>query len=199
MESDRLFEFLQIASKLKKVKRSGWISEAKVEDPESVADHSFMCTLLAMCFGDLKSLDVQKVMRMALLHDIHEVIIGDYDRSAKEKIGSLQMKAMEKKAISEVLSSLPARLKTQYFSLWEEFENQKTPEAILVKEIDKIEMVIQALEYQRAGYDPKRLDTFWNSVQKKVQDPALLRLLEVLSEARRSLLLVHDKNERIVP
>src|SRR3972149_6492956 len=100
MELDGIVEFLQIVSQLKKAKRSGWISQVGVKDPESVADHSFMCTVLAMCIGDINDFNVQKIMRMALLHDIHESIIGDYDQYAKEKIGSLQMKDMERKAIS---------------------------------------------------------------------------------------------------
>lgn len=187
MGSDGIVEFLQTVSQLKKVKRSGWISQVGVRDPESVADHSFVCTVLAMCVGDINGFNVEKIMRMALLHDIHESIIGDYDQYAKEKIGSLKLKAMERQTISEALSPLPTNLKTDYLSLWEEFENQTTPEAIFVREIDKIEMVLQALEYERAGYDPQKLNTFWNTVQEKVRNPTLMRFLEVLVEARRRL------------
>ena len=184
MELDGIVEFLRVVSQLKKVKRSGWISQVGVKDPESVADHSFMCTVLAMCVGDINGFDVQKIMRMALLHDIHESIIGDYDQCAKEKIGSTQMKVLERKAITEVLSQLPTKLKADYLSLWEEFENQTTPETIIVKEIDKVEMALQALEYENEGYSPQKLNTFWNSAKGKVQNPTLLRFLEVLVEAR---------------
>ena len=94
MELNEIVEFSQIVARLKKVKRSGWISHVGVKDPESVADHSFMCTLLAMCIGDMEGYDVKKLMRMALLHDVQESVTGDYDQYAKEKIGSLQMKAI---------------------------------------------------------------------------------------------------------
>jgi len=185
MELNEIVEFSQIVARLKKVKRSGWISHVGVKDPESVADHSFMCTLLAMCIGDMEGYDVKKLMRMALLHDVQESVTGDYDQYAKEKIGSLQMKAIERKAIEEVLSLLPTKLKARYLSLWEEFENQATPEAMLVREIDKIEMVLQALEYEKEGYNPQKLNVFWNTVQGKIRNPTLLRFLELLVKSRQ--------------
>jgi len=83
---EEIVDFVQKAGLLKKVKRSGWISWVGIERPESVADHSFRSAILAMCIADLKGLNTEKLMRMLLLHDIHEAIIGDYDYFAKRKI-----------------------------------------------------------------------------------------------------------------
>ena len=64
--------------KLKNLKRTGWISKAKILRAESVADHSYSLTALSMVFSDLLGLDTEKVMKMCIIHDLAESIIGDY-------------------------------------------------------------------------------------------------------------------------
>ena len=56
---------------------------------------------------------------------------------------------------------------------------------MLVREIDKIEMVLQALEYEKEGYNPQKLNVFWNTVQGKIRNPTLLRFLELLVKSRQ--------------
>ena len=67
--NNRFVDFAENVSKLKRIARKGWVSQVGVEKPESVADHSFACAILAMCLGDLKGLDTEKLIRLALLHD----------------------------------------------------------------------------------------------------------------------------------
>ena len=105
-----LYEFLEVVGKLKIMKRSGWISQVGINKPESVADHSFRCAILAMCIGDLLDLDSGKLIRMMLLHDIHEAKTSDFDSQSKRVIGNLEIKKREKDAIQEILSFLPMRL-----------------------------------------------------------------------------------------
>jgi 5'-deoxynucleotidase YfbR-like HD superfamily hydrolase len=71
-----LLEFLRNAGDLKMIPRTGWV-QAGIKEPESVADHSFRMTLLAMVLSDQMGLDTEKVVRMALIHDLAESRTGD--------------------------------------------------------------------------------------------------------------------------
>lgn len=184
MSLKKLAKFSEIIGKLKLVRRSGWISHVGMSEPESVADHSFRCAILAMCFGDLIKVDTEKLVRMLLLHDIQEVITGDYDSYEKEKIGISGVKQREIAAIEEILSLLPSELAEHYFRIWKEFESQGTKEAILANDIDKIEMIIQALEYERYGCDPRKLDVFWANTQNKIKTPVARDLFRMLIKER---------------
>ena len=73
-----LFDFFYIVLELKKTPRKGWKEKIDVLHPESVADHSFSAAVMAMIFSDLKKLDTEKMLKMALLHDLSESITGDF-------------------------------------------------------------------------------------------------------------------------
>lgn len=66
MALEELIRFSNIIGKLKVLKRSGWISQVGITEPESVADHSFRCAVLAMCIGDLTNVDTEKLIKMLL-------------------------------------------------------------------------------------------------------------------------------------
>ena len=187
MSLEKVAKFSEIVGKLKTVKRSGWASHVGIENPESVADHSFRCAVLAMCIGDLTSVDTEKLIKMLLLHDVQEALIGDYDTSAKKKIGLKKFKAKEKSAARTILSLLPSRLQERYIDVWQEFEDQETPEAILANDIEKIEMIFQALEYEGEGHDSEKFDVFWASVQTKIKTSVVHDLLELLKDRGKSV------------
>jgi putative hydrolase of HD superfamily len=188
MSLEKIIHFSEIIGKLKVVNRAGWISQVGIIQPESVADHSFRCAILAMCIGDLLGVNTEKLIRMLLLHDIQESITGDYDYAAKEGIGTPRVKLQEKMAINEVLSKLPAKLKRKYYAIWQECEDKTTREAILANDIDKIEMLIQALEYEKEGYDSGKLEAFWTSTQSKIETPIVQELFKLLNDKRISSL-----------
>ncbi len=82
-------EFFKITTNLKKIPRKGWTTKLGISSPESVADHTFSMSTIAMVLSDLQKLDTQKVLKMSLLHDIAESITGDLtpdDISKNEKI-----------------------------------------------------------------------------------------------------------------
>jgi len=181
---EKLYQFTEFLGKLKLVKRSGWISNLEMKSPESVADHSFRCTFLAMCIGDFVNADTEKLIRMMLLHDIQEAITGDYDLSLKKQIGIDNVKAEEALAIREILSLLPDDIKERYLSIWEEFQNKATFEANLAHDIDKIELILQSLEYEKEGYASHKFKTFWAGVTGKINTKFVLRLFELLKTKR---------------
>src|SRR5207245_11486221 len=73
-----LFDFFFIVSQLKKVPRKGWKQKVGIEHPESVADHSYGTAIMSMVFSDTIGLNTEKIIRMALLHDLAEFISRDF-------------------------------------------------------------------------------------------------------------------------
>ena len=72
----QMVDFMAVVGKSKKIHRAGWVRE-KIKDPESVAEHSFRVSVLTMVIADPLGLDKEKLMKMALVHDLGEVITGD--------------------------------------------------------------------------------------------------------------------------
>jgi putative hydrolase of HD superfamily len=184
MLPDNLLKFSETIGKLKSIRRSGWISQAGIDEPESVADHSFRTTVLAMCICDLSGANAEKIIRMILLHDIHEAHTGDFDQETKKQLGTHQVRSQQRSAIKNILSLLPPKIEGQYQALWSEFEAQETFDAILANDIDKIEMVIQALEYEKEGYDSAKLDVFWKSTESDLKTSLVQDLFRYLASLR---------------
>ncbi len=133
-----------------------------IKDAESVADHCFSVSVLAMQMADRLKLDTEKCMRMSLLHELAETKIGDltpYDPAYKCKAD------MERKAIREIIKETGADFFKKHI---DELDEGKTKEAKLVHDMDKIEMVLQALEYERA-YPGKDLTEFFDWVNGKLK------------------------------
>jgi putative hydrolase of HD superfamily len=86
---DELAPFFHSVLQLKSVRRAGWVSKVNVKDPESVADHTFSMCAIAMLLSDRLGLDTGRVMKMVILHDLAESIVGDYipgDLSKNQKL-----------------------------------------------------------------------------------------------------------------
>ena len=95
-------EFLRMAAGLKKIPRQGWIDKAGISNPESVADHSYSMTVMAMMFGDNAGMDTCKMIRMALLHDIVESITGDLTPEMTSKENKLAQRIEIKKPLIKI-------------------------------------------------------------------------------------------------
>ena len=178
-----LIRFFRSVGSLKKTVRTGWL-RAGITNPESVAEHTLRSTFIAMCIGDLKGLNTEKLMKMMLLHDLQEALTGDYDTHAKQAFEENELRAIEVEAIQQVLSLLPKRLKSNYFPLWKEFHDKTTLEAKIARQVDKLEMLLQALEYEKEGYNGKRLQAFWNYSRDQLGDPDLKSLFLSVEDER---------------
>ncbi len=145
MVSTPFFEAIIALSQLKKRKRSGWIRHG-VKNPESVAEHSWRAGIMAYILAP-KGYNKDKMLRMGILHDITEIFGEDYTPgdgiSAKEKL------KREKKSVQKFLKLLPSSTQKEWYALWEEFEFNKSKEAKFVKEIEVLEMLFQAYEYEK--------------------------------------------------
>jgi putative hydrolases of HD superfamily len=177
-DSRSLLQFFLMSGRLKAEMRRGWVMKLGMTRPESVADHSYRTALITMLFSDSLGLDTGKALRLALLHDLPEAIVGD--AMPGERSGKLKTD-METKAMEELLSELPKEHRALYRDAWHEFIEGKTAEARLVHQVDKLEMAIQAWEYANERGDPSLAREFWTSARGQVQDELLL---EVLSQVR---------------
>jgi len=164
--------FFQIAG-LKNLPRSGWKIKVGLENSESVAEHSYMMSVMAMVLSDLKNLDSTKVIKMSILHDWAESKIGDF---MPDEIGYDKKSELEKYAMIEILESLPQQLQSDYQKIWDEFLVRDTPEARLVHELDKLEMALQAKIYEKE-VDPEKVKPFIISAVEQIIDPDLKKIL----------------------
>jgi putative hydrolase of HD superfamily len=170
---------IEIAGILKRTPRTGWV-DVGVYEPESVADHTFRTAFLCILYADMNGLDSLKLLRMALIHDLPEAIIGDLMPSQKNS----ETKESEENAIHKVLGLLPQVQRENYLALWNEYQEGKTKEAQALQQIDKIEMALQAKEYERFGSAGKSLERFMISAQDVVVWPELKQLLSCILEEK---------------
>ncbi len=171
--------FLNSIIKLKSIKRAGWVSKVKVENAESVADHTFSMCAMGMLLSDMVGFDTYKVMRMVILHDLAESIVGDYmpgDIDSKQKI------AEEKKAMSSILVDLPPHIRAEYEKIWLEYLKNETDIAKFVHRIDKLDMALQANQYSKQGYNSELLTQFFESATIAIGDEG-----DIISEILNSL------------
>jgi putative hydrolase of HD superfamily len=124
--------------RLKEVRRAGW-GRIGIADAESVADHSYGVALLALV-GCPPGLDRDKLVAMALLHDLAESHVGDI--TPHDGVSRQEKHRRERAAIHHILAGAPALL-----AIWEEAEEGSSAEARYLKRLDRAEMAIQARRY----------------------------------------------------
>ena len=175
--------YTQIAT-LKLLPRTGWLQRG-VPNAESVAEHTFGVAALALLIGDtVDGMDRGKLLAMAMLHDLAEALLSDLPASAKRFIGAEHKHAAERSALEEMLAHIPNR--AEYLELWDEYARGCSREARLVKGIDRIELLTQALAYERAG--SRALGEFWEDTEDGWGDEfPILRELAAEILVRRSL------------
>lgn len=164
-----LFSLLEQVNHLKLLPRTGWLL-AGVNPVESVAEHSFAVALLALQLAETINQDwvnqgltdpllLERVIGTALVHDLAESILTDLPKRSADLLGRTVKHNAEAKALTHLLSGLPNA--EQYQQLWADYAAGSSPEARVVRDADKLEMVHQALCYARRGQS--NLDEFWSN------------------------------------
>ena len=137
MQPAQLLKILRVAEKLKCNTRHCVTSTGR---PESVAEHSWRLALMAMLLtGEFPELDLNRVIRMCLIHDLGEAFTGDISTFVKTDADSRR----EDDLFDRWIQTLPADVRGEWESLLEEMNAQKTGEAKLYKALDRLEAVIQ--------------------------------------------------------
>lgn len=181
-ELEGVLTFLRAAERLKTVTRSGWTSAG---ERESVAEHTWRLCLMAMLlYGDTSGIDLARLLKMCLIHDLGEAIGGDVPAPAQTiEAGKA---ARERADLLELTASLPAELGSEVVELWDEYEAAQSPEARLAKGLDKLETILQHTQ----GSNPADFDYAFNLAYGQrytAADPVLAALRARLDEetARR--------------
>jgi putative hydrolase of HD superfamily len=156
--------------RLKKLERTGWMLRGIAQGAESVAAHSYGVAVAAMMLADeLKSrgieVDMERVLRIALLHDWAEARVGDLPRTASEYFGAEARKRAERAAFDDIVRGAGPDVAARYSELHEEYEERGSLEARLVKAADVIDLLVQTLAFERAGV--RGLDEFWDGVLER--------------------------------
>ena len=198
-----ILDFLIEIGKLKRKKRRGWVIH-KIKNPETTPEHIFHLAILVWALGKLKKLNLERVIKIALIHDLCEVYAPDLtpydpllpkDRKKMMKIlkrwpeFTLALKKkkerekskMESQALNKLISKLPQPLKIEIKNLWLDFEKGLTPEGRFVKQADKVTNLLQGLEYwKKYGRIQHKLWMRW--IKEIIDDPLLLKFIKTIEK-----------------
>jgi len=178
----QIIESLSMVYGLKSLPRAGWIqSGVPGDDVESVASHSYGMSVIILYLSHVleeKGIDVDRCLRMALVHDMAEALTGD--KTPEDGISPVEKYTQESNALDKILKDLANP--EEFRGLWEEFEAGETPEAQLVRRVDKLDMMIQAFLYEKTFNI--RLDSFWKGIDSLFQDTESESIFNYLSNNR---------------
>jgi putative hydrolase of HD superfamily len=173
-----MIEGLLKALQLKEEVRTGW-ELRNIEDPESVADHSWGVVFLTMIYGEEADMDTDKALKMAVVHDIAEAETGDLVTraiDAKQDVEKEEKEEMEEEVVEKLSDFMESE---ELEKLWKEYEEREKREAKFVKDMDMIDMCLTALKYEKEErYDPEeknesfqeyeRLDEFFATTEPRI-------------------------------
>jgi putative hydrolases of HD superfamily len=146
-DSRSALDFFAEAGLLKRVKRSGWWV-AGIENPESVADHCFRCAVIGFYMAHEEGADPYRVLAMTLFNDIHEARINDLHKMGHYYI---DFKAAEKRVFKDQVARLTDRVRRALEDIRGDYDTQETLEALVARDADILECLVQAKEYMDHG------------------------------------------------
>ncbi|MFH8986688.1 HD family hydrolase [Streptomyces sp. NPDC017940] len=139
--------FLWEAGTLKSARRTGWW-RAGVRDPESVAEHAWRTSVIASVIATLEGADPARAAHLAVWHDSQESRTGDVNHLGKKYGGA----ADPEDVTEDQTAGMPEVLRTAVRAVVAEYEARETPEAVCARDADKLECMLQGLEYKARGY-----------------------------------------------
>ena len=152
MDAKAFIQFMNIMERLKDNPRHSWTSGGR---RESVAEHSWRVSLMAMLIKDeFPEADMDKVIRMCLIHDIGEAVTGDIPTFEKTEAHE----DIERRALDDLINTLPAPWPEELRALFAEMEAQETLEAKIYKSLDRMEAIQQHNEADIATWLPLEYD-----------------------------------------
>lgn len=182
--------------------RRGWVIN-QIKNPESIADHTFRAAIMGWFLAP-KKINIERLLKIALIHDLCEVYAGDttpYDSvlpgnkkdlkklmktwprfsNHEKKILAEKKCKKETKALNKLISKLPSELKTEVRSLWLDYEKGLTPEGRFFKQADRIENFLQAMEYWKRYKKPPQ-GPWWEWAREFFDNGFLLDFIKVMGK-----------------
>lgn len=156
---------------LKRIRRAGWW-QAGVRDPESVAEHTARVAQLAGLLAAEGGADPAKAAYLALWHDTQETRTGDLPHTIKGFVEKPDPRAIT----AAQTSALPGAARDSVRDAVDEYESAESPEALYARDADKLEMLLQAVEYRDVGV--RNVDEWIASATKSLQTDLARRVAE---------------------
>lgn len=177
MNARKLLEILTVAERLKDTTRHCYTAKGR---HESVAEHSWMMTLMAFFMRDeFPQVNMDKVIRMCIIHDLGECFTGDIPTFEK----NLSDENIEKSLLYDWIDTLPHNYAEEMKGLYEEMEERKTLEAKVYKSIDSLEALIQHNISDLSTWIPKEYELNMTYADDKVAFSEYLK--ELREEVRK--------------
>ena len=192
-----LIKFYYQFNHLKNIYRQGWIKnllgKEYISQIESIADHSWSVAMLAISVIEKYKLkyDITKCMKLSIIHELGEIYAGDFtpsDNITKEKKHEL-----EEKAIKKALDTI--KFENDFLELWEEYEKQETKEAQFIRQIDKLECIMQASCY---GLDISYIETSQDNITLPCLKEILIELENITNDNDMPLNIKETINVELV-
>lgn len=181
-----ILSFLDEANRLKDTLRSGRTPQGR---HESAAEHSWRLCLLAILLDDtLEGIDLLRLIKLCIVHDLGEVISGDVP--ATDQRAGDDRAARERADLETLCAPLPDDLKRKMIALWDEYAQAQTPEAVMAKGLDKIETMLT----HSTGSNPAGFDYGFNlsyGVEATARHPLLASLRDQIDARTRRLASDH--------
>ncbi len=198
-EDEIIKAFLSSLARMKAIPRSGWISHGvALQDIESVADHSFSTCVLSLLLSDLEvragnRINIERILRLALLHDMPESLTFDISKEYLQYLGhrGRAIKSeLERAAWKHIVDGLKEpNLRRDYVRLQREFDAERTIESRLVHAADRLDILLQVVEYRRRGYSESLLEDLWTETNSKLSGSRLASVRNIqrilVQEAKR--------------
>ncbi|GGA16857.1 HD domain-containing protein [Neptunicoccus cionae] len=179
IEAEARLAVLERAEALKDVFRSGFTAKGR---PESTAAHTWRLCLWVLVFEDqCDGLDIARLLKLSVLHDLGEAVSGDIPATEQTS----DKGAGERADFVSLLEGLPREQIDGLLELWDEYENAASPEARLIKGLDKLETILQHTQ----GRNPADFDYGFNlKYGQRYMDghPLLQTLRPLLDEKTRA-------------
>lgn len=182
-----LLDFLRTAERLKDTMRTAYTSSGR---RESVAEHTWRLCIMALVMEPyFAGVDLARLMKICLVHDLGEAIGGDIPAPAQDDTHNKA--AEERRDLLEVLAPLPAAQRDGIAELWDEYERGETPEARLAKALDKLETILQHTQ----GNNPEPFDYRFNldyGRRYTSSDPVIAAMRQILDRETERLARAAD-------
>ena len=147
-----------------------------------MADHSFGVAVLSLFEGTRRGYNVERLLTLALIHDLEEAITGDLTPEDKNGLGWKKVHSLRKAARTQIANSVPMEQRVQYEHMWRDLETGRTREARLVKDLDRFEMLLQARRYARLGAPRRQLEKFYKSAISRIDDKEIRKSVRLLAK-----------------
>ena len=203
-----ILKFLIEIGKLKSMPRRGWVIN-QIKNPESIADHTFRTALMAWVLSEKlgerkKKLNFERLLKIALIHDLCEVYAGDatpYDSilprnkkalkelmktwprfsNTKRRKIALEKNCRETKSLEKLISKLPPNLKKEIQALWADFKKGLSLESRLFRQTDKLENFLQAMEYWKKYKKPPQ-KPWWDWAREFFDNSLSLEFIDTMDK-----------------